>query len=110
MTWYRLDVYVPESHLDAVRDALAAAGAGRLGPYDSCSFACPGYGRFRPLPEAKPFVGKPGQAEITPEWKIEVVCDGDSLAAAIAAMLAVHPYETPAFQYWPVAVSPPEAK
>lgn len=109
MSYYRLDVYVPETHVDAVRVALATAGAGRLGPYDSCSFVCSGYGHFRPLPGATPYLGQIGQAEITPEWKIEVVCAQEYLAEAIAAMLAVHPYQTPAYQYWPVALTPPES-
>ena len=33
---YKLCVYVPESHLEAVKTALFQAGAGKIGDYDSC--------------------------------------------------------------------------
>ena len=33
---YKLTVYIPESHLEAVKDALFAAGAGCYNAYDRC--------------------------------------------------------------------------
>ena len=42
-------VFAPVSHVDAVRDAAARAGAGAIGDYRACSFSVTGEGRFEPL-------------------------------------------------------------
>jgi len=99
---YRLCVYVPTAHSDAVKQALFAAGAGRIGNYDCCSWECAGTGQFRPMTGSDPFVGKMGCVERVAEMKIELVCAGAFLEEALAALRAAHPYETPAYQYWPV--------
>ena len=33
---YKIEFYVPESHLEAVKRAMFGAGAGKIGNYDSC--------------------------------------------------------------------------
>ncbi|WP_317931535.1 NGG1p interacting factor NIF3 [Halioxenophilus sp. WMMB6] len=95
---YKLEVYVPGSHLEAVKQALFAAGAGQLGSYDSCCWQTEGGGQFRPLLGAKPHLGAIGQLEQVVEIKLELVCGADNLRQAVAAMLAAHPYEVPAYQ------------
>ena len=67
-----------------------------------------GTGRFRPLADSKPFLGTPGTVEEVPEMKIETLCAAADLRAVIAAMREAHPYETPAFQFWPVGISEKE--
>ncbi len=99
---YRLDVYVPASHLEILKSAVFSAGAGRLGNYDLCCWQCPGKGQFRPLSGAAPFLGRENSLEEVEEWKVEFLCPGECLKQVIAALKAAHPYETPAFQYWPV--------
>ena len=97
---YKLCVYVPESHLDAVKQALFAAGAGRIGDYDSCCWQVAGQGQFRPLAGADPFIGGVGALEAVVAYKVELVCDDALIAAAVAALKAAHPYEEPAYQVW----------
>lgn len=92
---YVIVLRVPESHGDAVRDALASAGAGRRGDYAACSFTVKGIGRFRPLPGASPAIGEVGRTEEVVEERIETICDASILKSAIAAVRAVHPYEEP---------------
>jgi len=99
---YRLDVYVPASHVDAVKAALFSEGAGSLGNYDSCCFSVDGAGQFRPLRGAQPYLGATGALEVVPEVKVEVIIPEVRLPAALKAMLKAHPYEMPAFQYWGV--------
>ena len=69
----KLVVFVPVADADAVRRALAEAGAGRIGDYDSASFTSPGEGRFRPLEGATPAIGSVGELEMVDEVRIEVV-------------------------------------
>lgn len=94
---YKLTFYVPESHLEAVKAALFAAGAGRLGDYDQCAWQVKGQGQFRPLPGSNPFLGARGKVEVVDEFRVEMICADEHLQAAVAALRASHPYETPAF-------------
>ena len=93
----KLTVYVPLADADQVRRALAEAGAGRIGEYESASFSSPGEGRFRPLEGANPTIGRVGDLEVVGEERVEVVLDRRLRSPVIAAMLAAHPYETPAW-------------
>ena len=92
----KIVVFAPVEAADRVRAALAEAGAGAIGDYDSCTFTSPGEGRFRPLPGANPAIGEVGRPERVEEVRIETVCARDRRAAALAAMVAAHPYEEPA--------------
>lgn len=93
----KLTTYVPVAAADAVRAALAEAGAGSIGDYDSCSFSSPGEGRFRPLPGADPHIGEVGAAEVVEEVRLEVVLPRARRGSVVRALLAAHPYEEPAY-------------
>ena len=93
----RLTTYVPAPDAEAVRQALARAGAGAIGDYDSASFSSVGEGRFRPLPGARPAIGSVGRSEVVDEVRIEVVLPLALRDAVVSALLAAHPYETPAY-------------
>ncbi|BBT18517.1 NGG1p interacting factor NIF3 [Metapseudomonas otitidis] len=97
---YKLCFYVPESHVEPVKQAVFAAGGGRIGAYDSCSWQALGQGQFRPLDGADPFIGQVGQVEHLPEWKVEMVVADELIHDAVRALKKTHPYETPAFEVW----------
>ncbi len=94
---YKLCFYVPESHVEVVKDAVFDAGAGRIGDYDRCCWQVLGSGQFRPLDGADPFLGRRGEVEQVAEYRVELVCGAAHIAAAVAALLAAHPYEEPAW-------------
>jgi len=96
---YKLTVYIPEAHLEPVKAALFAAGAGRYGAYDCCCWQVLGQGQFRPLAGSHPFVGQTGLVEKVLEYRVEMICRDDALADVTAALRAVHPYEEPAFDF-----------
>ena len=100
---YKLCFYVPESHLEVVKEAVFETGAGRIGDYDRCCWQTAGQGQFRPLPGSSPFVGEPEQLEIIAEYKVELVVADEQVAAAVAALRDAHPYEEPAFDLWQLA-------
>ena len=93
----KLVVYVPRDHAEAVLDALAEAGAGRLGDYDRCAWQTEGEGTFRPLPGAHPTLGRVGEVEHVTEARIEMVVPRRLQVPVVAALRAAHPYEEPAF-------------
>ena len=94
---YKLCFYVPESHLESVKLAVFAAGAGRIGDYDSCCWQVLGQGQFRPLEGSQPYLGQQGVVETVAEYRVELVCDAAHIRAAVEALLAAHPYEEPAW-------------
>jgi dinuclear metal center YbgI/SA1388 family protein len=93
----KLTTYVPVADADRVREALGAAGAGVIGDYDSASFSTRGEGRFRPREGAHPTIGQVGRLEVVDEVRIECVLPRAARPRVVAAMLAAHPYEEPAY-------------
>lgn len=100
-------VFVPVGPaITTVHDALAAAGAGRIGDYSHCSFATAGTGQFRPLEGARPAIGAVGRLERVAETRLEMVLPRGRRAAVVAALRAAHPYEEPAFDVLELAELP----
>jgi hypothetical protein len=97
---YKLAFFVPPSHVEQVKSSLFAAGAGRIGDYDSCAWQVLGQGQFRPLDGSQPYIGQAGQVEWVEEWKVELVVADALIRQAVAALKHSHPYETPAYEVW----------
>jgi thymidylate kinase len=93
---YQVVIFTPLSNADAVRNALAEAGGGAAGAYDSCSFTSVGEGRFRPLPGARPAIGTVLELAVVPEARIETTVSSEALVRVLKAVRAVHCYEQPA--------------
>ncbi|VAW58706.1 hypothetical protein MNBD_GAMMA08-754 [hydrothermal vent metagenome] len=100
---YKLCVFVPESHLQAVKDALFEAGAGKIGNYENCCWQTRGQGQFKPLEKSRPYIGQSGQLEKVEEYKVELVVRDEIIKAVITNMKRAHPYEEPAFDIWQLA-------
>ncbi|MFT6102675.1 MAG: hypothetical protein ACJATV_001421 [Granulosicoccus sp.] len=96
MASYKIIFYVPESHVEQVKEAVFLAGAGQQGYYENCCWQVLGVGQFRPLVGSKPFIGTHDDFEQLAEYRVEVLCDEQYLTAAIHALKAAHPYEEPA--------------
>ncbi|MDD2512998.1 MAG: Nif3-like dinuclear metal center hexameric protein [Proteiniphilum sp.] len=93
---------VPVQHADSVRNALFNAGAGHIGNYDCCSYNLSGEGTFRPGAGTNPFVGEEGTLHFEPEVRIETVVPVMKKEEVLRALLAVHPYEEPVFDFYPI--------
>lgn len=91
-----LTTFVPEGHLEAVRQALWQAGAGRIGAYDCCSYSTLGEGTFRPMDGSNPFIGKQGALSQTSEYRLQTVFPTSITRAVLQALHEAHPYEVPA--------------
>ena len=98
----KLVTFVPESHVEYVRNALFNAGAGNIGNYDSCSFNLHGEGTFRANESADPFVGDIGKLHFEKEVRIETVLPKFKQADVLRALLSVHPYEEPVYDFYPL--------
>lgn len=100
---YKLCFYVPPSHLEAVKAAVFAAGAGRIGNYDQCCWQVLGEGQFRPRAGSQPFLGALERSERVVEYRVEMVCADAVITAVVSALKAAHPYEEPAFDLYRIA-------
>jgi hypothetical protein len=96
----KLVVFVPAASLDAVRDALFGAGAGRIGKYERCSWYTEGTGTFFGGEGTQPAVGEAHRDERVPELRLETVYPADRHDEVIAALRSAHPYEEPAFDMY----------
>jgi len=101
---YKLVTFVPPEHAEKLLDALADAGAGTIGDYDRCAWTTGGTGTFDARPIADPTVGEPGERTATEETRVETVLPRSRAADVVAALVAAHPYEEPAYDLIPVDV------
>lgn len=101
---YKIVVYVPEDHADKLREAMGAAGAGKIGNYTHCTFTIKGTGCFKPEEGANPAIGEIGKLEEVSEDRIETVCEEDKLQEVLNAIREAHPYEEPATDVYPIEV------
>ena len=93
---------VPHSHAESVRNAMFNAGAGCIGAYESCSYNLEGQGTFKAKENATPHVGEIGKLHFEPEVRIETVVPVMRKNEVIRALIAVHPYEEPVFDLYPI--------
>lgn len=99
---YKIAVFTPTEHTDAVIDAMANAGAGVIGLYRRCAFYAPGVGTYEPMEGANPYLGQAGKREHAEEIRIEMQVPAERLNAVIQAMLRTHPYEEVAYDVYPL--------
>lgn len=99
-------VFVPKAHLEIVSQALFAAGAGRIGDYQRCSFRLDGQGTFFGGEGTHPTVGERGRLETVDEVRLETVVPARRLPEVVAALRGAHPYEEPAFDVYPLRPRP----
>ena len=97
---HKLVWFVPEDSLDATREAVFAAGAGRIGEYERCSWYAEGTGTFLGGASTSPAVGERGVEERVPELRLETVFPDERQDDIVAALRRVHPYEEPAFDVY----------
>jgi hypothetical protein len=96
----KLVVFVPREALDAVREALFAAGAGRIGEYERCSWYAQGTGTFFGSDASSPSIGERGVEERVAELRLETVFPSERHADVIAALRSAHPYDEPAYDVY----------
>lgn len=99
----KLITFVPKEHADSVRNALFNAGSGHIGNYDSCSYNIQGEGSFRAGENTNPFCGEKGELHFEEEIRIETILPVFKKQSVLRALLATHPYEEPAYDFYSLA-------
>ena len=73
----KLEIFIPETHLAALQEALQKVDAGHIGKYDCCLSYSHVTGCWRPLAGTKPYLGSVGKISSEPELKVEVTVSPD---------------------------------
>ncbi len=93
----KLIVFAPEEFVEKIIEAVSEAGAGRIGDYFRCAYMLRGEGTFVPGADTHPAIGKPGEKEVVPEVRFEMLLPEEKLSAVTRALRTAHPYEEPAY-------------
>lgn len=102
--YLKLVVFVPESNLEEVMDALRSEGAGWIGNYSDCTFQIKGTGTFRPGEGTNPYIGKQGNLEQVEEIRLETIVPVNISGRVVETMIKAHPYEEVAYDLYPLAL------
>jgi dinuclear metal center YbgI/SA1388 family protein len=99
-TQKKITVFVPPEYTQRVSSAMADAGAGIIGNYESCAFETDGVGMYKPGIGSTPFKGKAGNLEHITETRLEMTAPSWKVNSVVSAMKAVHPYEEVAYDIY----------
>ena len=108
--YYKLEIFIPETHFRVLQKTLQETDAGHIGNYDSCLSYSRVTGTWRPLAGTHPFIGTEGEVSEEPELKVEVTIRAEILDAVMRAIKAVHPYEESLINVLPLAATSMEWK
>ena len=100
--YFKLEIFIPESHFRLLQKALQKVDAGHIGNYDSCLSYSRVMGTWRPLAGTSPYIGTENEISEEPELKVEVTVKAEKLEETVAAIKAVHPYEEPVINVIPL--------
>jgi hypothetical protein len=102
MSILQFSFYVPESHLELVKDAVFASGAGKIGQYSKCCWQTLGQGQFIPGDNSNPTIGYKMTLVKVDEFLVNIVCSKEDMPAILSAFFDSHPYEEPAYSITPI--------
>ena len=95
MGYFKLEIFIPETHFAELRSVLQSVDAGHIGSYDCCLSYSKVTGTWRPLAGTHPYSGRENEISQAEELKVEVTVRGERLDETLKAVKAVHPYEEP---------------
>ncbi len=98
----KLEIFIPKSHLPALRLALQSVGAGRLGNYDSCLSYSRVTASWRSLHGSRPYLGTEGEVSEAEEIKVEINILAGDLERTLNAIYEAHSYEEPLVNVIPI--------
>lgn len=98
----KVEVFIPETHLKILQEALQSVDAGHIGNYDSCLSYSKVIGCWRSLEGSNPYLGEENTISSEPELKVEFICLRDNVDITIDAIKKIHPYEVPVINVIPL--------
>jgi len=90
---FKLEIFIPESHLRPLQDALRSVDAGHIGDYDGCLSYWHSMGVWRPLENSDAYIGTVGEYSEEPEVIACVNVKPEKVEETVKIIKEVHPYE-----------------
>lgn len=100
--YFKLEIFVPETHLGQIKEVLREVDAGHIGKYDCCLSYSKVTSTWRPLEDADPYIGNSNEISEETEYKVEVTCFREKLDETLYCIKKVHPYEEPVINVIPL--------
>ena len=91
----KLEIFIPESHLEVLSKKLKELDAGHIGNYSECLSYSEVISRWKPLNNTNPYIGNIGELSEEKELKVEVTCKLDNIDNILKEIKEIHPYEEP---------------
>ncbi|MCK6629681.1 MAG: cytochrome C biogenesis protein [Anaerolineae bacterium] len=98
----KIEIFIPEVYIEALRDELHRVNVGKIGDYDHCMSITTVRGYWRPLVGAEPYQGEIGQISEGYECKVEVNCKREYIRDALKVIKTIHPYDEPLINIVPL--------
>jgi len=95
---YKLGVFVPHTHIEAVREALWAVGAGVSDNYSRAGYQWETQEYFQPGARATPHTGAAGADTHMQAIRFECLITDSCVQDALQALHQSHPYDVPAYE------------
>lgn len=102
----KIVTFLPPEAVETMAVALELAGAGRIGRYRGCSFRSTGEGAFFAGAGTEPAVGGSGANRVA-EVRLEMIAPVAHEQEVVAALVAHHPYDQPAYDLYPIRANLP---
>ncbi|MBO3064123.1 Nif3-like dinuclear metal center hexameric protein [Staphylococcus shinii] len=99
ISYYKVQVFIPEENLNNFKDALSEAGVAQEGDYQYCFFESKGTGQFKPVDNANPHIGEKNQIAHVDEYKLEFMIEHQQRSLTQDLITQHHPYETPVYDF-----------
>jgi len=96
----KLVTYTLPENVEALRNALFDAGAGKIGNYEDCSFNSKGIGTYMGNEDSNPEVGERFEFVENEEIKIEVTFEKHLQSKILKALFSTHVYEEVAYEIY----------
>lgn len=100
--FFKLEIFIPESHFKILREILSKVDAGHIGKYSDCLSYSKVTGTWRPLENTNPYIGEQGKLSEETELKVEVTIKAENLSETISEIKKVHPYDEPVINVLPL--------
>ena len=100
--YYKLEIFIPETHFKQLQNVLQTVDAGHIGNYDSCLSFSKVTGCWRPLAGTHPYIGQENEISEEEELKVETSCKAENLEKTISTIKEIHPYEEPVINIIPL--------
>jgi dinuclear metal center YbgI/SA1388 family protein len=99
----KLNINVPNSHVEQIKNVLFENGAGQIGNYSECSFGVEGSATFKGGEGTNPFIGDSMKREHVSEIKLEFITPAHLVSSLLSKAKAAHPYEEMAYEIVPLS-------